>query len=206
MSEGRLALPSTRKKGFSLIGTTLLWTSFLGCSKHQIFPITTSALPGGKRPGQAEWGPWLWVQVWAYMLNLLGFLLFDVANHEFSGELRTKRMEVELQEMKALWSTARPPPSPSDAWSSEALGRRREAQGSFFSKAAVPRQRSKPLLVSGRESTHLQSNKQWGLGWEFHVDLRDSDHCRSEFLPSAFYSKDDAQHFLSNYPQQTKGK
>lgn len=71
----------------------MLWTSFLGCSKHQIFPITTSVLPGGKRPGQAEWGPWLWVQIWAYMLNLLGFLLFDVANHEFSGELRTKRME-----------------------------------------------------------------------------------------------------------------
>ena len=42
-----------------------------------------------KRPGQAEWGPWLWFQVWACMLNLLGFLLFDVANHEFSGELRT---------------------------------------------------------------------------------------------------------------------
>lgn len=124
------------------------------------------------------------------MLNLLGFLLFDVANHEFSGELRTKRWRVELQEMKALWSTARPPPSPSDAWSSESSGRRREAQGSFFSKAAVPGQKSKPPLVAGRESTHLKSNKQWGLGWGCHVDLRIRIIVGSDFLQSAFYSKE----------------
>lgn len=104
------------------------------------------------------------------MLNLLGSLLFDVAN--FTPKPRTKGMEGgvtgdELILVNCQASTL----SFRRLVLRESSGQKERGPGSFFSKAVVPRQRSKPLLASGRESTHLQSNKQWGLGWEFHVDF-----------------------------------